>query len=178
MRHTQESWTAAPRIANYRRCRKDTRRKNRTRIYRFCSFKKGDEGRPICSRRQKYLCLKRGVRAMLSEQIMSLLRDGCGKAFVQERSRVRAMELSLGTLCALGRRTLSRSICAIGRQHQDWSADYKVFSRSHWEPDRLFVPVLKEYRERDPPQTPFFASLSFTTKEKRREREKQRRSRL
>jgi len=89
---------------------------------------------------------------MLSEQILSLLQDGCAEAFVQERSRVRAMELSLGSLCALGRRTISRSICAIGRQHQDWSADYKVFSRSQWEPDRLFVPVLKEYRERYPDQ--------------------------
>lgn len=89
---------------------------------------------------------------MLSEQILSLLQDGCAEAFVQERSRVRAMELSLGSLCALGRRTLSRSICAIGRQHQDWSADYKVFSRSQWEPDRLFIPVLKEYRERYPDQ--------------------------
>ena len=90
---------------------------------------------------------------MLSEQILSLLQDGCAEAFVQERSRVRAMELSLGSLCALGRRTISRSICAIGRQHQDWSADYKVFSRSQWEPDRLFVPVLKEVSRTVPRST-------------------------
>jgi hypothetical protein len=82
---------------------------------------------------------------MLSEQMTSLLQDACRGAFVQDRSRIRAMELSLGSLCALGRRTLSRSICALGRQHQDWSADYKVFSRSSWEPDRLFSPVVKEY---------------------------------
>lgn len=82
---------------------------------------------------------------MLSDQMTSLLQESCAEAFSQERSRIRAMELSLGTLCALGRRTLSRSICAVGRQHQDWSADYKVFSRSRWEPNMLFTPVLKEY---------------------------------
>jgi hypothetical protein len=85
---------------------------------------------------------------MLSEQMLSLLQESCSEAFIQKRSCIRAMELSLGTLCALGRRTLSRSICAVGRQDQDWSADYKMFSRSSWEPDRLFDPVLKDYRER------------------------------
>jgi hypothetical protein len=91
---------------------------------------------------------------MLSEQMTSLLQDTCKGAFAQERSRIRAMELSLGTLCALGRRTLSRSICALGRQHQDWSADYKVFSRSPWEPDQLFTPVVKEYLLRYPGNEP------------------------
>ena len=79
-----------------------------------------------------------------------LLRDACTGAFAQERSRTRAMELSLGTLCAFGRRTLSRSICAVGRQYQDWSADYKIFSRSSWEPDRLFAPVVNDYLLRYP----------------------------
>jgi hypothetical protein len=82
---------------------------------------------------------------MLSEQMISLLHEACYGAFAQVRSRIRAMELSFGSLCSLGRRTISRSICAVGRQHQDWSADYKVFSRSQWEPDQLFAPVLKEY---------------------------------
>ena len=53
---------------------------------------------------------------MLSEQMLSLLQESCSEAFIQKRSCIRAMELSLGTLCALGRRTLSRSICAVGRQ--------------------------------------------------------------
>ena len=82
---------------------------------------------------------------MLGEQMTYLLQEACSGAFVQKRSRIRAMELSFGSLCSLGRRTISRSICAVGRQHQDWSADYKVFSRSQWEPNQLFAPVLKEY---------------------------------
>jgi hypothetical protein len=46
-------------------------------------------------------------------------------------------------LTLMGRRTLT---CALGfwdRQHQDWSAAYKLFSRSRWEPRALFTPVLQ-----------------------------------
>jgi hypothetical protein len=99
---------------------------------------------------------------MLSEQMTSLLHDSCLGAFAQERSRIRAMELSLGTLCALGRRTLSRSICALGRQYQDWSADYKMFSRSQWEPDQLFAPVVKEYLVRYPGNQPVCVAFDDT----------------
>jgi len=99
---------------------------------------------------------------MLAEHMTSLLQDACSGVFVQERSRVRAMELSLGTLCSLGRRTLSRSICAVGRQHQDWSADYKVFSRSQWEPDQLFAPVVKEYLARYPGNQPVCLAFDDT----------------
>lgn len=99
---------------------------------------------------------------MLCEQITSLLKDACLGAFAQERSRVRAMELSFGTLCALGRRTLSRSICAVGRQHQDWSADYKVFSRSPWEADQMFTPVVREYLVRYPGDEPVGVAFDDT----------------
>jgi hypothetical protein len=54
----------------------------------------------------------------------------------------------MGTPCSLGRRTISRAICALGRQHQDWSADYKLFSRSKWEERQLFAPVLGQYLKR------------------------------
>ena len=87
---------------------------------------------------------------MLLDRTLSLLQDSCGRAFAQERSRKRATELGLGTLCAFGRRTLSRSICAVGRQFQDWSADYKVFSRSPWDADDLFDPVMVDYLARYP----------------------------
>ena len=99
---------------------------------------------------------------MLSEQMTSLLQDACSGAFVQERSRVRAMELSFGSLCSLGRRTISRSICAVGRQHQDWSADYKIFSRSQWEPNQLFAPVLKDYCVRYPADQPICVAFDDT----------------
>jgi hypothetical protein len=99
---------------------------------------------------------------MLSEQINTLMQEACAGAFVQQRSCVRAKELFWGTLCALGRRTISRAICAVGRQHQDWSADYKMFSRSQWDPDQLFTPVLNEYRTRYPADQPVCVAFDDT----------------
>ncbi len=50
---------------------------------------------------------------------------------------------SLGSLLSWGRRTLSRSLWALGLQHQDWSADYKLHARARWDPNALFQPVLE-----------------------------------
>jgi hypothetical protein len=64
-------------------------------------------------------------------------------AFVQARSGERAVEQALGSLLALGRRTLSRSLWALGRQDQDWSADYRLHSRANWKIQDLFQPILQ-----------------------------------
>jgi hypothetical protein len=65
-------------------------------------------------------------------------------AFAQSRSGERAVDQVLGSLLALGRRTLSRSLWALGRQHQDWSADYKLHSRAGWKTQDLFQPILQQ----------------------------------
>lgn len=65
-------------------------------------------------------------------------------AFVQSRSGERAVEQAVGALLALGRRTLSRSLWALGRQDRDWSADYKLHSRACWKTQDLFLPVLPQ----------------------------------
>ena len=65
-------------------------------------------------------------------------------AFAQARSGERAVEQALGSLLALGRRTLSRVLWALGRQDQDWSADYKLHSRATWKAQDLFQPILKQ----------------------------------
>src|SRR5258708_20352833 len=72
------------------------------------------------------------------------LLDGSGTAFRQARSRRRAAAQALGTLVSFGRRTLSRAIWALGRQQQDWSAEYRLHSRSDWNPALLFQPVLEK----------------------------------
>lgn len=87
---------------------------------------------------------------MLLEQFLELIREGWGEVFAQERTTIRATEHAIGMICAFGRRTISRAICAIGRMHQDWSADYKIFSRSAWDEDELFNPVIVEYVRRYP----------------------------
>jgi hypothetical protein len=64
--------------------------------------------------------------------------------FPQERSLQRAIALAFGILCGVGRRTLTRAISFQGNTQKDWSADYKVFSRSPWPPRALFHPLLEQ----------------------------------
>lgn len=70
------------------------------------------------------------------------LMAGWRSAFVQERLWRRAVGQALATLTALGRRTVSRSILARGRQQMDWSAEYKLHARSKWDSNDLFQNVL------------------------------------
>ncbi|MGH9630489.1 MAG: transposase [Bryobacteraceae bacterium] len=57
----------------------------------------------------------------------------------------------------------STAICASGRQFQDWSADYRVCSRSPWEPRQLFDVVLDHLPGLLPSaQAPVFAALDDT----------------
>src|SRR5262249_44529631 len=54
-----------------------------------------------------------------------------------------AVRFALALLVCLGRRTVSRAICAQLRQFGSWAADYKLFSLSRWNPTALFDVVLK-----------------------------------
>lgn len=62
----------------------------------------------------------------------------------QQRSLERTSALGVGLLCGVGQRTLTRAIGFHGNTQKDWSADYKMFSRSPWEPRDLFAPILRE----------------------------------
>jgi hypothetical protein len=64
--------------------------------------------------------------------------------FAQKRSLDRAITVAFGILCGVGKRTITRAIGFHGNTQKDWSADYKVFSRSPWEPRKLFDPILQE----------------------------------
>src|SRR5690348_8327055 len=79
---------------------------------------------------------------MLLPVLLAIL-EGGGPVFSQSRSHRRAMVQALGILTSFGRRTLSRALCALGRQQQDWSADYRLHARAEWKPSRLFQPVLE-----------------------------------
>ncbi|MBA3257140.1 MAG: transposase [Pyrinomonadaceae bacterium] len=85
---------------------------------------------------------------MLMQQLHSLLEQGWRTAFAQSRSHRRAMRHALALPCVLGRRTISRTLCALGQSERDWSADYKMFSRCRWSSERLFEPVIDEYLQR------------------------------
>lgn len=80
---------------------------------------------------------------MLLRSFLELV-DGWRPAFSQSRSHRRAVGQALGILTSFGRRTLSRALCALGHQQQDWSADYRLHARAEWEPNRLFQSVLEK----------------------------------
>jgi hypothetical protein len=61
--------------------------------------------------------------------------------FSQLRMFERARRLTFGLLSCLRLHLTSTAICASGRQFVDWSADYRLCSRSPWEAYRLFDPV-------------------------------------
>ena len=75
-----------------------------------------------------------------------LMQQTLGWTFVfpQHRTLQRAIALAFGILCGVGKRTLTRAISFHGNTQKDWSADYKVFSRSRWEPRALFHPILEQ----------------------------------
>lgn len=75
-------------------------------------------------------------------RVISLARQGWEPAFRSASSLNRAVEHLVAGVSTMGRRTISRTITALGRDQQDWSADYKLFSRSLWEPSSLYDPIL------------------------------------
>jgi hypothetical protein len=79
--------------------------------------------------------------------LLNYLFEQCARwafVFPQERSLQRAITLAFGILCGVGKRTLTRAISFHGNTQKDWSADYKVFSRSPWQPRALFHPILEQ----------------------------------
>jgi len=76
----------------------------------------------------------------LLETYDSLLQDW-RQVFSQNRTFERARRLTFGLLVCLRLHLTSRAICAIGRQFVDWSADYRLCSRSPWNAHHLFDPI-------------------------------------
>jgi hypothetical protein len=77
----------------------------------------------------------------LLDAFLKLL-DGWAAAFCQHRTHQRAIRIALAHVLTPSHRLISRLITSCGRQERDWSADYKLFSRSPWLLTKLFAPVL------------------------------------
>ena len=65
------------------------------------------------------------------------------EVFPQKRTALRARRQGIGALVCLGRRTLTRIIWANGGERRNWSSEYFLHSRVHWEPQGLFAPILE-----------------------------------
>ncbi len=64
-------------------------------------------------------------------------------SFPKQPSYRRAILLATASLCVLGRACISRIISFLGFDQKDWSAHYKLFSRSHWQELELFQSVVQ-----------------------------------
>ena len=71
------------------------------------------------------------------------------EVFAQQRSKNRAIKLAIGMMLGMGRRTITRALCFHGQTEEDWSADYKLFSRSKWDEQALFGGVVPQLVEAD-----------------------------
>lgn len=98
---------------------------------------------------------------MLLERYEHRAERAVSHTWARRESRERMTGHALAQLPTQGRRTISRVLCTLGRQDRDWSADYKLFSRSPWSCEALFDPVIEEYLERYP-SGPIGAALDET----------------
>ncbi|MCP4668198.1 MAG: transposase [Deltaproteobacteria bacterium] len=76
------------------------------------------------------------------------------EAFAQERTFQRAKQLALSSLVCLGRHTVTGMLTTGGRQFQDWSADYRLFSKERIDLDHLFDGIrtgVLEHLDKDAP---------------------------
>jgi DDE superfamily endonuclease len=80
---------------------------------------------------------------MLGDAFLRIASEWRG-SFSRTASFRRSVWLALGYLCGIGRSTTSRAILALGQGDRDWSAFYRVCSRSPWDVDGLFDAALKE----------------------------------
>jgi hypothetical protein len=87
---------------------------------------------------------------------------GWKHCFGDHRTFRRAKEHALALLVCLGRRTISRSICVLGRQFQNWTSEYRLFSRCRWKPHSLFDAVLQQIPELVSPNQPLVVALDDT----------------
>lgn len=70
--------------------------------------------------------------------------EGWRAVFPQFRTYQRSVLLALSQVLTPGSRTISRLIACAGRHLEDWSAHYRLFSRSPWSAEALFDPVINE----------------------------------
>lgn len=81
------------------------------------------------------------MEGLLSEYINLL--NSWREIFHQKRIFFRSLSLALSFCLSLGRKTISRALCAAGFDQRDWTASYRFFSKRLWSPRVLFRPVFK-----------------------------------
>lgn len=83
-------------------------------------------------------------------------------AFESESVWRRAVRLGTGSLLCLGRHNVTCLISATGRQHSDWSADYRVFERSRFNEEVLYSVIRREVTKRLKEKEPLVVLMDDT----------------
>ena len=77
----------------------------------------------------------------------------------------------LATLLTPEKATITNLLCTSGQQHQDWSADYRLYSQDRIDQEQLFNPILQEILAHLPePSTSTLLALLSTSALLRRKR--------
>ena len=68
---------------------------------------------------------------------------GWKQVFAQQRTAQRAIRQALSQVCVIGRHTIIRSYL-VRQEPGDFSSEYKLHSRSRWQAQDLFLPILEQ----------------------------------
>jgi hypothetical protein len=82
--------------------------------------------------------------------------------FAQQRTHNRATILAVSQLACLGRHTVTGLLSTAGKQHQDWTADYRFFSQGRWDAQGPFNSVVEGVLEFLSPQAPLVTAMDDT----------------
>jgi hypothetical protein len=85
--------------------------------------------------------------------------EQCLPAFDQQRVAERAKALSLSSLLCLGRHTVTGLLTTCGLGFQDWSAEYRLFSRHRLPVQEIFTVIRRGVLAELPPQAPFCVAI-------------------
>jgi hypothetical protein len=83
------------------------------------------------------------MKTSLLDQVRCLL-AAAALSLADPRPRSRLAELGLALLCASRPKTITSALEWLGQDQQDWSADYRLFSQTHWLAQAAFTPVFAQ----------------------------------
>ena len=83
----------------------------------------------------------------------------CSPAFSQQRVAERAQALSLSSLLCLGRHSVTGLLTTCGREFQDWSAEYRLFSRQRLPTTEIFSVIRRAVLAELPPHSPLCVAV-------------------
>ena len=100
---------------------------------------------------------KKKANSILKE--IRQLWNPCRSAFKRDKSWHRAKALLLSALVCVGRHTITGLLCTSARQFQDWSADYRIFSRARFDPDKIFTVIRRAVLQSLKPDQPIVTTV-------------------